>query len=74
MSIKTDLIRNLGGYKIKLLQWADNSIRFIKMKVINSLKKKEVINQVKQIVQVVSAIKTDGYNSYNDFKDNFIHK
>ena len=26
MSIKTDLIRNLGGYKIKLLQWADNSI------------------------------------------------
>ena len=44
------------------------------MKVVNSLKKEELINQVKQIIGEGSIIKTDGSNSYNDFKENYIHK
>ena len=44
------------------------------MKVINSLKKEELINQVKQIIREGSTIKTDDSNSYNNFKKDYIHK
>jgi len=52
----------------------ETKLGFIKMKVINSLKKEELINQVKQIIREGSTIKTDGSNSYNNFKNDYIHK
>jgi hypothetical protein len=52
----------------------ETKLGFIKMKVINSLKKEELINQVKQIIREGRTIKTDGSNSYNNFKNDYIHK
>lgn len=52
----------------------DTRLGFVKMKVVNTLKKEELNTKVKQMITEGSIIKTDGSNSYNDFKDNYIHE
>ena len=52
----------------------ETKLGFVKMKVINTLKKEELINKVKQIITEGSTVKTDGSNSYNELKDRYIHK
>lgn len=52
----------------------ETKLGFVKMKVINTLKKEDLTNKVKQIITKGSTIKTDGSNSYNEFKDSYIHK
>lgn len=47
---------------------------FIKMKVTNSLKKKDIAKYVESIIENGSTILTDGSNSYNDFYKNYYHK
>ena len=44
------------------------------MKVINSLKKKELTQNVKSIIHEGSSIISDGSNSYNDLKDSYKHE
>ena len=52
----------------------ETKLGFVKMKVINTLKKEELINKVKQIITEGSTVKTYGSNSYNELKDRYIHK
>ena len=47
---------------------------FIKMKAIDSLKKKDITEQVEEIIETGSEVSTDGSNSYNDLHENYIHK
>lgn len=47
---------------------------FIKMTVINSLKKEDIKKSVESIIDKGSTILTDGSNSYNELKENYIHK
>jgi len=49
-------------------------LRFIKMKVINSLKKDELESIVSQTIKKGAILKTDGSNSYNNLKIDYIHK
>lgn len=47
---------------------------FIKMTVINSLKKEDIKKSVESNIDKGSTILTDGSNSYNELKENYIHK
>ncbi|MCP4080308.1 MAG: IS1595 family transposase [Planctomycetaceae bacterium] len=46
-------------------------VKFIKMKVINSLKKKEIATSVKKMVKKETKITSDGSTSYNDLKESY---
>ena len=52
----------------------DRKLGFVKMKVINSLKKNELTQNVKSIIHEGSSIISDGSNSYNDLKDSYKHE
>ena len=47
---------------------------FVKMKVIHSLRKKEITPVVKDIIETGSIIISDGTNSYNDLSQNYTHQ
>lgn len=49
-------------------------LRYIKMKVISSLKKDVMKVEVNKIIDKGSILKTDGSNSYNDLKTDYIHQ
>ncbi len=49
-------------------------LRYIKMKVINSLKKEILTSEVEKIIEKNTILKTDGSNSYSDLKVNYIHQ
>ena len=52
----------------------DKKLGFIKMQVINSLKKNEIRNKVDETIDKGTTILTDGSNSYNDLKEDYLHK
>jgi hypothetical protein len=52
----------------------DTKLGFVKMKVINSLKKETLKTQTNKIIAKETILKTDGSNSYNDLKSDYIHK
>jgi hypothetical protein len=52
----------------------DRKLGFVKMKVVHSLKKKEITQNVKSIISAGSSIISDGSNSYNDLKDSYKHE
>ncbi len=51
----------------------ETKLRYIKMKVIDSLKKEVLKSEVDKTIEKGSVIKTDGSNSYNDLKTDYIH-
>ena len=52
----------------------ETKLGFVKMKVINSLKKETLKTETNKIIAKGTVVKTDGSNSYNDFKNDYIHK
>lgn len=46
-------------------------VKFLKMKVINSLKKKEIARAVSELIKESTTIIADGSNGYNDLKENY---
>jgi len=46
-------------------------VKFLKMKVINSLKKKEIARAVNELIKESTTIIADGSNGYNDLKENY---
>ena len=48
-------------------------VKFIKMKVIDSLKKVDITDNITDIVKKGSEISTDGSNSYNDLHEHYNH-
>ena len=49
----------------------NKSVKFIKMKVVNSLKKEEIATSVKKMVKKETKITSDGSTSYNDLKQHY---
>jgi len=47
---------------------------FLKMKVIDSLKKEDMNDYVEELVDIGTQVSTDGSNSYNDLHKNYGHK
>ena len=52
----------------------ENRLRFIKMKVITSLKKEVLKSEVGKTIEKGTILKTDGSNSYNDLKTDYVHQ
>lgn len=52
----------------------NKKVGFIKMKAIDSLKKKDITDNVEEIIEPGSEVSTDGSNSYNDLHENYEHK
>jgi len=52
----------------------DKQLGFIKMKVVESLKKKDITKYVEDTIAKGSIIRTDGSNSYNDFHQKYNHQ
>lgn len=50
---------------------ADKRVKFLKMKVINSFKKKEASEKIETMVELGSKIISDKSNSYNDLKEHY---
>lgn len=48
-------------------------VKYIKMKVVDSLKKKDLTRNVEEMIEPGTIIDTDGSNSYNDLKKNYEH-
>lgn len=51
----------------------DKKVRFIKMKVIDSLEKDTISQEVGRIIEEESKVVTDKNNSYNDLHENYEH-
>ena len=49
-------------------------VGFIKMKVIDSLKKADMADTVEELIEPGSELSTDGSNSYNDLHENYDHQ
>ena len=49
-------------------------VGYLKMKVIDSLKKKDIAGYTKELIDTGTDIVTDGSNSYNDLHENYNHK
>jgi DNA-directed RNA polymerase subunit RPC12/RpoP len=63
------------GTKDKFNKYSKQTkLRFVKMKVINSLKKEIIKSEAFKIIEKGSVIKSDGSNSYNDLKDDYKHQ
>ncbi len=51
----------------------ETKLRYIKMKVVDSLKKEVLKSEVDKFIEKGTSIKTDGSNSYNDLKTDYTH-
>lgn len=52
----------------------ETKLRYIKMQVINSLKKETIKSEVTKTIVKGTVLKTDGSNSYNDLKAEYVHQ
>lgn len=52
----------------------DKKLGFVKMKVINSLKKEEITSNIKEMIVEKSKLRSDGSNSYNELKEFYNHQ
>lgn len=70
VSVESETITDdeiIKKYKIK------KKVGYLKMKVIDSLKKKDIAGYTGKLVDVGTYIITDGSNSYNDLHENYNH-
>ena len=70
VSVESETItddRIIKKHKIK------KKVGYLKMKVIDSLKKKDIANYTGKLIDTGTYIVTDGSNSYNDLHENYNH-
>ena len=70
VSVESETITDdkiIEKYKIK------KKVGYLKMKVIDSLKKKDITDYVEELIDTGTRVATDGSNSYNDLHENYNH-
>jgi transposase-like protein/DNA-directed RNA polymerase subunit RPC12/RpoP len=71
VSVESETITDdniIQKYKIK------KRVGYLKMKVIDSLKKKDISDYADELIDTGTCVVTDGSNSYNDLHENYNHK
>jgi len=70
VSVESETITDdkiIQKYKIK------KRVGYLKMKVIDSLKKKDISDYAEELIDTGTCVVTDGSNSYNDLHENYKH-